>query len=157
MVKIEGINELRQTLNKYKREVSSAKERNSVLFPGGEEVRKEAAKAPTPKSRKVHYYYPKKGSKRVAIRPGNLRQSMKTYKAKTGDVLVGPKVLRKVVGMEEIGRTRRTASGYYAAMLYKSANNFRQAVMEPAMAKATAKAIAAIEKAYEKFHDKLTR
>jgi hypothetical protein len=155
-VKVEGVSDVQKSLLEYQAKVKDAKQKAKLLSAGAQAVRKEAAKAPTPKSRKSHYYYPKKAG-RVEIVPGNLRRSMRTYKTRQGDVEIGPKVLRRVAGLSEIGRTAKTASGFYAAALYGSASRFRREIMESALSRAEQKALAAIQKAYTKFHDEIIR
>lgn len=154
-MKVTGVDEVRNNLSTYAKIVSDRRERSTVLAAGAQKVRQEAAKAPTPKSKRVHYYYSKAG--RIAIKPGNLRRSMKVFRQRDGDVAIGPRVLLRVVGMSEIGATAKTASGFYAAALYGSASNFRMAIMEPALSRAQTAALAAIQKRYEKLHQKLTR
>lgn len=154
-VDVQGVEQVAANLQRYAKTVSDRKERQNVLYAGGQKVAQTAAKAPTPKSKNVHYYYAKTGP--IPIKPGNLRRSMRPYKDKQGDIQVGPKVLRRVVGMSEIGATKKTSSGFYAAALYGSASAFRQAVMEPALSRAQSQALAAMQKRYEKLHQKLTR
>lgn len=154
-IQVEGIDQLRKRLKGYLRRVKNVKEKTRILAAGGVQVRKVAAQSPTPKSSKVHYYYSKKGGK-IPITPGNLRRSMKVYKGKEGDVFIGPHVLRRVAGLAEIGRTQKTASGYYAAALYGSAARFRQMIMETALDKSSPAALRAIEKAYKRYHDKIS-
>lgn len=144
-------------LRRYARTVSKDRaERVKVLAAGAQKVKHTAAKPPTPKSEKPHYYYAKAG--KIEIKPGNLRKSMKVYRTKGGDVEVGPRVIKKVSGIyATLGQTAATSSGFYAAALYGSASAFRQAVMEPALSRAQSQALAAMQKRYEKLHQKLTR
>jgi hypothetical protein len=155
-VKVEGIPELQLTLKTYFKKVSIPPEKGKLLAAAGAEIRKEASKAPTPKSKKTHYYYPRK-RKRISIEPGNLQRSMKVYRTRDGDVEVGPRVKRSLLGVSEIGKTAATSSGYYAHMIFKSAANFRTKILEPAMSRAEQKAIKAVQKAFEKFHNQNTR
>lgn len=152
---VQGLEALQASMQRYLRTVNNPRQKQRLLFVGGREVRKESAKAPTPKSTKPHFYY-RKGQK-IKIIPGNLRRSMKVYRAKTGDVLIGPRVLRKIGNVDAIGRTQKTSSGYYASMIYKGAAMFRQRIMEPALSRATAAALRAIDKAYNRLHNSLTR
>lgn len=155
MIQVQGAKEVALNLTRYAATVSDRKERQRVLAAGGRKVAQTAAKPPTPKSKAPHHYYSKRGP--IKIVPGNLRRSMRQFQTKQGEVEVGPRVLRRVVGMEEIGRTQKTASGFYAAALYGSASAFRQAVMEPALSKAQTQALQAMRKQYERLHNRLTR
>lgn len=155
-IQVDGTELLRARMKEYLRRVNNPRDKTRILAAGGAQVRKAAAQPPTPKSRKVHYYYPRKGNK-IAIQPGNLRRSMRVFKGKEGDVFVGPKVLRRVVGMDTIGKTQKTASGYYAAALYGSAARFRQKIMEAALDRASPAALKAIEKAFERYFEKISR
>jgi hypothetical protein len=146
---ITGMNELDQRLKMYLAAVKNPKEKTAILAAGGAKIRQKAAKSPTPKSQKNHFYYSKSG--KVEIQSGNLQKSMKVFRGKDGDVYVGPRVLRRITGTK-IGDTAKTASGYYAHMLYKSAGGFRQKVMEPAAVAASGATFKAIEKAFTKFH-----
>jgi len=156
-VNITGIQELQQGLNTYLRGVSNPKQKIRILAAGGQVIKRTAAKAPTPKSKKVHYYYPKKGANRVAIFPGNLRKSIKVFRGKDGDIYVGPKVLRRLSGLSEIGKNAKTSSGYYASMIYGKASRFRIAILENAIATNSAKILNAIQTTYAKIHRQTTR
>lgn len=149
-VQVTGINEFNAKLLAYQKKISTPKEKTAILAAGGAQVRKEAAKAPTPKSKTAHYYYSKSAG-RVQIHSGNLRRSMKVFRGKEGDVYVGPRVLRKITG--DIGKTAKTASGYYAHMIYKTAAAFRSRIMEAALSKAQGAAFQAIEKQFAKWHN----
>jgi len=100
------------------------------------------------KSKKVHYYYRLKQGKiksgdnlkeRIAIHPGNLINSLmylnKTKRLKTPNAVIGPKIKRRITS-KNIGRNPGNSSGYYAAMAknYKSREDFRRDIMEPALA-----------------------
>lgn len=150
-VQVQGINEFNRKLNEYQKRVSSSKVKTRILAAGGQKVRQEAAKEPTPKSPKAHFYYAKSG--KVEIVPGNLRKSMKVFRGKEGDVYVGPRVLRRLAGASKIGQTAATSSGYYAHMIYKTASGFRVRIMEAALRKAQSAALNAVEKAFTKFHN----
>jgi len=114
-------------------------------------VRQAAAKAPTPKSTAVHYYYYQ--GRKTEIRPGNLRRSMRVYKGREGEVYVGPQFLRRIT-TPTIGQTAKTSSGYYAAALYGSASAFRRTIMEAAAQSAAGAAFQAIEKRFAAWHKK---
>lgn len=149
-IQIQGIEELNARLRQYQRQVSDVKTRTRILAAGGQKVRQQAAKSPTPKSNASHFYYAKSG--KVEILPGNLRKSMKVFRGRDGDVYVGPRVMRRITGTK-IGQTAATSSGYYAHMIYKSAAAFRVKIMETAAAKAAQAAFNAVEKAFSKFHN----
>lgn len=148
-VKVTGIDEFNAKLLAYQKRLNTPKEKTAILAAGGAKVRQQAAKAPTPKSKKEHYYYSKAG--KFTIEPGNLRKSTKVYRGRDGDVYVGPRVLRRITG--DIGKTAKTSSGYYAAAIAGSARAFRAAYMEPALGKATGAALQAIEKQFAKWHN----
>jgi len=85
--------------------------------------------------------------------PGNLRTSMYAFKTKVGSVEVGPRVLKKIAGKyDKIGETPKTSSGYYAAMLFKKAANFRRQVTEAAMAASISKIDAAMQRTFQRIH-----
>lgn len=150
-IQIQGISEFNRKLNDYQKRVSNPKVKTRILAAGGQKVRQEAAKEPTPKSPKSHFYYAKSG--KVEIQSGNLRKSMKVFRGKEGDVSVGPRVLRRLAGASKIGQTAATSSGYYAHMIYKTASAFRVRIMEAALSKAQSAALNAVEKAFTKFHN----
>lgn len=150
-VEVIGVKEFNAKLREYQRRLDTPREKTSILAAGAAKVRQTAAKAPTPRSRAIHYYYAK--GRKVKILPGNLRRSMKVFRGKDGDVYVGPRALRRITG-DEIGRTSRTSSGYYAAALMGSARAFRLAYMEPALQKAASAAFQAIEKRFAQWHNK---
>lgn len=149
MIQVSGIDELTARLKAYRKQVSDPKVKTRIMAAGGQVVKRKAATL-APKSRKDHKYYPKKGSP-VTIFSGNLKKSMRVYRGREGDVYVGPHFMRRVTG--DIGATAKTASGYYAAALFKSAAAFRRDIMEAAAAQASAKVFNAVEKAYARFHD----
>ena len=148
-MQVTGINELNAALRQYQAQVSNPRQKTAILAAGGAKVRQAAAKAPTPKSTEKHYYYSK--GKKIEIKPGNLRRSMKVFKGREGDVYVGPRVLRQLPG-STIGQTARTSSGYYAAMIYGSASAFRRTIMEAAAQSAAGAAFQAIEKRFAAWH-----
>lgn len=150
-IQVQGISEFNRKLNEYQKQVSSPKVKTRILAAGGQKVRQAAAKEPTPKSKKSHFYYAKSG--KVEIVPGNLRKSMKVFRGKEGDVYVGPRVLRRLAGASKIGQTAATSSGYYAHMIYKTASAFRVRIMEAALSKAQGAALDAVDKAFTKFHN----
>lgn len=144
-------------LGRYTRGVQDRREKTRIIAAGGQKVKQAAAKAPTPKSRRAHYYYPAKGG-RIEIKSGNLQKSMKVYRTKGGDIEVGPRVIRKVSGVfTTLGATAATSSGFYAAALYGSVDAFRRAVMEPALIRSQTAALTAMQKRYERLHKSLTR
>lgn len=150
-IQVQGISEFNRKLNEYQKQVSSPKVKTRILAAGGQKVRQAAAKAPTPKSSKSHFYYAKSG--KVEVVPGNLRKSMKVFRGKEGDVFVGPRVIRRIGATSKIGQTTATSSGYYAHMIYKTASQFRTRIMEAALAKAQGAALDAVDKAFTKFHN----
>ncbi len=151
MIQVRGIDELTARLNAYQKQVSDPKVKTRIMAAGGQVIKKATATSPTPKSKKDHWYYPTKGGARVKVFSGNLRKSMKVFRGKDGDVYIGPQVLKRVTG--DIGKTAKTASGYYAATIFKSAANFRREVTERAASLTMTKVLAAVQKAYAKFHD----
>lgn len=139
---------------RYARAFEKESERFQVLLAASKEVVKEARKIRFKgKSRKRPYQV----DPSVTIYPGNLAKSMKSYKSKkTGDVYVGPRYLKRITA-KEMGRTLRTASGYYAAMLAGSAIDFRRMYMEPVLANSINNAFQSAEKQANKVHEKLIR
>jgi len=164
-VTITGIDELRRNMQRYLNEVATKKERQKVLLGGGRVLRNKA-RTNIPRHKKVYtyqrggkriaikhnplYYYTKSGGKVVSY-PGNLKKSMYAFKKKDGDVAVGPRVLRKI-GSQELGKTPKTSSGWYASMLYKKAANFRRQVTESALASSLSAIDLAMQAAYKRIH-----
>lgn len=151
MIQVTGINELNERLRAYQKQVSDPKVKTRIMAAGGQVIKRATATSPTPKSKKDHWYYPTKGGTRVKVFSGNLRKSMKVFRGKDGDIYIGPQVLKRVTG--DIGKTAKTASGYYAATIFKSAANFRREVTERAASLTMTKVLSAVQKAYARFHD----
>jgi hypothetical protein len=127
-VKIDGLTQLRQKFKQLSKEVATKKERQSILAVGARPIVADSKKI-VPKSNQPHFYYYK--GKKIEIKPGNLKKSIRFYKQRDGDVSIGPKRLRKISGT--IGDSPKTASGYYASALYQKAAQYRQQVTEKAL------------------------
>jgi len=126
-VELQGFKELNARFKQLADQVATQRERQSIAASGASPIAREAVKL-APKSTKEHFYY-QNGAK-ISINPGNLKLSIRMYKQFNGDVSIGPRRLKKITG--EIGTDAKTASGYYAAALYKSSSNFRRQVTEKA-------------------------
>jgi hypothetical protein len=151
-MQLQGAQQLNNNIKKYLDEVATKRERQKVLLAGAKVLRN-AARLNIDDSPKPHYYYPKNGKGRIQIKPGNLRKSMYAYKERSGVVSVGPRYIRRVTGvLKTLGETPKTSSGFYAAMLFKSAQSFRQRVTETALASALNKIDIAMQKAYQRIH-----
>ena len=154
-MQIQGTQQLQVNIKRYLNEVGTRRERQKVLLAGAKVLRN-AARLNIEDSKKTHYYYPKKGLNRkgkIEIMPGNLRKSMYAFKQKDGIVSVGPRVIRRISGVfKTIGQTPPTSSGFYASMLFKSAQAFRQRITETALATALSRIDAAMQKAYQRVH-----
>ena len=151
-VKITGIEELKKNMRGYLDKVGTRKEKQKVLLAGGKVLRN-AAKLNIKDAENKHYYYPKGGKGRIEVKPGNLRQSMYVFKQKTGDVAVGPRVIRRIAGvMKTIGETPKTSSGFYAAMLYNKAKFFKEQVTDAALLASLTRINNAMQKAFQRIH-----
>ena len=94
-VKIQNLEQFKSNLKGYVNQFADKKQQQQVLRPGAVVLRN-AAKKLVPKSDKDHYYYRK--GKKTKILSGNLQNSMYVYREATGEVSVGPRVLRKTLG-----------------------------------------------------------
>lgn len=151
-MQIQGTQQLQVNIKRYLNEVGTRRERQKVLLAGAKVLRN-TAKAKIDDSPKPHYYYPKSGKGKVEIKPGNLRKSMYAFKEKSGVVSVGPRTIRRVSGvLKTLGETPKTSSGFYASMLFKSAQAFRQRITETALATALSRIDTAMQKAYQRVH-----
>lgn len=140
-----------KSLRQYLTLVTSKPQKRKILNAGGQEIRRVAKEQTvTLGEREIHYLYSKRSGK-VAIHKGNLRRSINVFISRRGGLaLIGPKVLKSAP--PEMGRTIKTASGYYAAMIYGSAAAFRQAELEPALSIAQSAAVSAVQKKYAEVH-----
>lgn len=129
-IKVENVQQLKDNMHRYLKEVGSIKEQNSILRAGAVVINK-AAKERVPVSTKNHFYY--KNKQKVKILSGNLKNSMYIYRLVGGGVQVGPRVLRSLRGKKTIGDLRKNSSGYYSHMIYGSAEAFRKRITEPAI------------------------
>jgi hypothetical protein len=82
---------------------------------------------------------------------------MYVFKLRGGGIQVGPRVLRSLSGKKQIGENRRNSSGYYAHMIYGSANNFRKKITEPAMNNNLQKINNAMFNALTKINERLVK
>lgn len=130
-----------------------------------------AAQKRQTKSDGVHYYYKNrtKGkrrargtaiSDRVKIRPGNLRLSIQFLDKlkKTPFAVIGPKIKKRLGNLKNLGKSPANSSGFYAWMADKSytgADDFRRAVMEPALTQTAPKVIAYVERKTAQHTDKV--
>jgi hypothetical protein len=151
-IRAQDIEALKRNMRGYLDEVATKKERQKILLAGGRVVRAKVKRGGYFKdSKKPRTYYSKQG--KITIMPGNLRTSMYAFKTKVGSVEVGPRVLKKIAGKyDKIGETPKTSSGYYAAMLFKKAANFRRQVTEAAMAASISKIDAAMQRTFQRIH-----
>jgi hypothetical protein len=141
---------LRSNLRGYLNDVSTKRERQKILLAGGRILRTAASRNIKPAAKK-HFYYSKAG--KIEVVPGNLKRSMYAFKTRLKTVEVGPRVIRKIAGKyDKIGDTPKTSSGYYAAMLFKKASNFRRQVTESALSTAAERIDTAMQKALTRVH-----
>lgn len=144
-------NELPNNLRTYLSRTTSKPQKRKILNAGGQVIRNVAkAQTVTVGEREVHYLYSKKAGK-IAIHSGNLMRSINVFISKRGGLaLIGPKILKSAP--PEMGRTIKTSSGYYAAMIYGTAAKFRQAELEPALSIAQSAAVTAVQRKYAEVH-----
>ena len=148
----QDMDSLRKNIRAYLEEASLPKEKQKILLAGGKVVRNAIKRGSYFKnSKKPNFYYSKQG--RITILPGNLRKSIYVFKTQNGSVEVGPRVLRKIAGVyDKIGDKPKSSSGFYAAMLFKSASNFRRQVVEAAMQASISKIDTSMQKTLERLH-----
>jgi len=80
------------------------------------------------------------GVVRSFILPGNLKRSVQVLNLKrTASTFIGPRVTRRT--RKYFGRSEKTASGFYAQMLFGSAIAFRKRVMESALSSTSSRVI----------------
>ena len=148
----QDMDSLRRNIRSYLEEASLPKEKQKILLAGGKVVRNTIRKRNYFKdSKKPHFYNSKQG--KITILPGNLRNSIYVFKTQNGNVEVGPRVLRKIAGVyDKIGDKPKSSSGFYAAMLFRSASNFRRQVVEAAMQASISKIDINMQKVLERLH-----
>lgn len=118
-----------------------------------------------PRGVKKHYRYTtpklfkgkraKRGSAidyRLTYHPGNLSKSIKvlTFPRAKNAVFVGPKRFFKL-SQKEYGRTIGTSDGYYAQMVYGSADGFRNRVTAAALASVRPQVVAILQDQLNKY------
>lgn len=153
-LKVENIEELKRNIKEYLKVASTNREKHAILRPGAVIVRN-ASKKRIRKSKKNHFYY--RAGKKVEIESGNLKNSIYVFRHKIGEVSVGPRVLRSLTGRTSIGKDPKSSSGYYAHMLYYTAEGFRDTITWMAMMSNLTKVNDAIAKAYEKFNKRIAK
>lgn len=89
---------------------------------------------------------------RLTYHPGNLAKSIKvlTFPRAKEAVFVGPKRFFKLT-QKEYGRTIGTADGYYAQMVYGSAQGFRTRVTAAALASVRPQVVAILQDQLNKY------
>jgi hypothetical protein len=140
-VRTEGFEALAARFEQLRREVATKKEQQQILSAGAAPIVSKS-KTYIKKSREEHFYY--QSGKKIPIKPGNLKLSMRQYKQRDGNVSIGPRRLKKVAG--SIGDSAKTASGFYAAALYKNASRFRRDVTERAASAQQTKSLERMDK-----------
>jgi len=146
-IEIEGVAELNRRFNELARKVVTKQERQRILVAGSVPIIR-ASKQIAKKADRDYDFYSTTG-KKYTIKQGNLRKSIRAFRRRDGDVAIGPKRLRKLSG-STIGDNIKNASGFYAAMYYKSASRYRTEVTEKATQQAITKAFMAMDKAVER-------
>ena len=153
-VKIQNLEQFKSNLKGYVNQFADKKQQQQVLRPGAVVLRN-AAKKLVPKSDKDHYYYRK--GKKTKILSGNLQNSMYVYREATGEVSVGPRVLRRIQGLESIGSNPKNSSGYYSHMIYKGATEFRDKITGTALIGNLTKINAAMARAVERVNKRIAK
>lgn len=154
---------LKAAFKKYISDVDSTTGRKLVLRGAAAAVARLARKENYPRSQfddreygeKFHYAYMGSGTyrKKVRIYKGNLLKSTKYYFTRKKDYEIGPKVIR--LSMSEYGKTSRSASGYYASMIFGKAWKYRQYVLEPLLERPEVFNI--MQKDFAKAHARIAR
>jgi len=130
----------RGALNRYVGGMSTDEAKKAILRRASAVVAYNVRRLDYPKStpedreygEKYHYFYSGSGQgrKKVKIYKGNLLRSTKYYFTKYKEFEIGPKVIRAKLP-DEIGRSPRNASGFYASMIFGNAEKYRQFILEP--------------------------
>lgn len=144
-------------LRKVYKSMSDRDWRKKAIIPAALLVQ-EAARRRQKDADALHYYYkgrtpgrrrPRNSAiqDRVKINPGNLRLSIQYLRRlrKTPFAVVGPNIKRRLGNLKTLGRSQRSASGFYAWMAkreYSGAESFRRDIMEPALQQVTPKILA---------------
>lgn len=146
-IEINDVGKLSEKLLKTINEIRSKRNRNKILFPAATVAAKAIASA-TPVGKRRQTKRVRKAGK-VVYYAGNLRKSIQriTGLRRSRVVVIGPFYNTKS-GATEFGKTKKTASGYYAHMLYGSAEGFGRRITRPAMAGAASQILAVLEKKY---------
>ena len=145
-IEVQGLEQLNNRLRQLSKEVATPRERQQIARAGAPPIVR-ASKKIAVKADKDYAFYRK--GKKYTIKAGNLRLSIQAFRQRDGDVAIGPKRLKKLTG-EVIGGDRKSASGFYAAMHYKSASRYRQNVTEKAVSQSLQKSLNAMDKAVER-------
>lgn len=147
-------------LKRYSDVLNSA-ESYQISLSGGRVLVRELRKS-VYKNEKIRRYDGSRGGKRrFTVYPGNLAKSFASYRSKRFSppgkwaTEVGPKFLRNAP--PEMGKTIRSASGYYAAAMAGSAALFRQNFMEPIAAAVTPEVFNAMNGKLSEVHAKFWR
>ncbi len=147
-------------LKRYSNLLNSA-ESYQVSLAGGRDV-VSALRQSVYKNEKIRVYDGSRGGKRrFTVYPGNLAKSFASYRSKRFSppgkwaVEVGPKFLRNAP--PEMGKTIRSASGYYAAAMAGTAALFRINFMEPIAATVAPEAITAMSNKLSEIHTRFWR
>jgi hypothetical protein len=143
---VQGLEELNKTFAELKDLVATPKEVQQILTAGAAPMVAQAKKY-IKKSKEDHYYYYKAKGRKSLIKSGNLQKSIRFFRQRNGNVSIGNRVGK---AEKVMGDSTKTASGYYAAALYKSAVNFRRQVTEKAVAASFKKGLLKMEQRVSK-------
>ena len=153
-----------RALNQYVGSMGTAQAKKAIMRRAAAVVAYNVRNLANPKSEmsdpkkgeKYHYFYSGAGYRRrkIKIFKGNLLKSTKYYFNKYNDFEIGPKVIRTRLP-DEVGRTAKTTSGFYAAMIFGSAEKFRQMVIEPELIKP--EVFIALQESFRKHHERQAR
>ena len=149
-VQVTGVNEFNANVRRLANSVTTTREKQRVLIAGARIARNYARNTilkNVVSSKPITYN--RKG-KKATILPGNLKKSMYAFRMKSGDVAIGPRVLRRISNGDIIGAKPKTSSGFYAHMIYKNAINFRVKVTDLAVSATYTKMLASMEKTFDK-------
>ena len=156
--------EFERALNQYVGGMSNVEAKKAILRRSAAVVAYNVRRLPRPKTeisdpvkgQKYHLFYSGSGFHRreIAIYKGNLLKSTKYYFNRYQEFEIGPKVIRGKLS-NIVGKTVKTSSGFYASMVYGSAENYRNIVIVPELT--SQNVLTALQESFRKHHERQAR
>jgi len=154
---------IRTKLREYVQELNTEQGKKLVLRRAAAVVAYKARRLDAPRSgptdrikgQDYHTFYSGSGDfkNQIKIYKGNLLKSTKYYFTKFKEYEIGPRVLKRA--LPEFGKTVKTSSGFYAAMIFGKAFLYRQRILEPLINDPEIFTI--IEQQFKKAHEKTAK